>query len=658
MDQTDYREAFEAERDKLADMADSLAALSRENARLERDLLRIRGNPLWKASAPARAALRALLRLRRRLRPRARLRDLLRGASAPAPDYMVWSRFGKTAFPDSAQAAAEADTRFPRMPKISLLVPLWNNDPVFQTEMLESVLAQTYTNWELCLADGSDADHAYIGEICRKHAAESGGRILYKRLERNAGISGNTNACLAMASGDFVGLLDQDDLLHPSALFECVKALNETGADYLYTDEATFKNGDIDQIVTPHFKPDFAPDNLRANNYICHLSVFARKLLDGGELFRPAFDGSQDHDMILRLTDRAEKVVHIPRILYYWRHHEGSVSAGIGAKPYAVEAAKRAVAEHLRSRGFDGFRISGTRAFDTIFRVRYRVSGLPKISIVVANKDHADDLRRCVSSIRDRSTYRNFEIVVVENNSTSPEIREYYRELCGNGNASPDGSVRVVTYSGAFNYSAVNNLGVRHATGDYILLLNNDTEVLTPTWMEELLMYAQREDVGAVGAKLYYPDGTVQHAGVVIGLGAHRTAGHVHYRLPGESLGYMGRLCYAQDVSAVTGACLMMKKRLFEEAGGLDERLAVSLSDIDLCLKLRERGLLNVFTPFAELVHHESVSRGSDAEGGNAARYERESAFFREKWADALKAGDPYYNRALSLDRDAFSDLC
>ena len=446
-----------------------------------------------------------------------------------------------------------------------------------------------------------------------------------------------------------------------------MKAINEQGADYLYCDETTFKGSDIDKMLTMHFKPDFAPDNLRANNYICHFSVFARELLDGNELFRPKFDGSQDHDMILRLTDNAKKIVHVPKLMYYWRSHSGSVASGIEAKPYAIQAAKGAVSEHLRKHGFEHFKIDSTRAFETIFRIRYQILGSPKITIVIPNKDHIDDLRRCVSSILEKSTYDAYEIVIVENNSITSEIKEYYSQLLGyeyaealrnsNGNAlrSEDGKILIVTYEGEFNYPAINNLGVGYAVGEYILLLNNDTEVITVNWMEELLMYAQRQDVGAVGAKLFYGDRTIQHAGVVIGLGAHRTAGHTHYKQHRQNLGYMGRLCYAQNVTAVTGACLMVKKSLYTEVGGLDESFAISLNDVDFCLKLRRKGLLNVWTPFAELFHYESVSRGLDDKGEKAERYDCESELFREKWHTELEAGDPYYNPNFSLDRSDFS---
>ena len=366
-------------------------------------------------------------------------------------------------------------------------------------------------------------------------------------------------------------------------------------------------------------------------------------------LFRSEFDGSQDHDMILRLTAKAECVVHVPKLLYYWRSHAGSVASDISAKSYAIDAAKGAVASSLRQQGFENFEIISTRAFETIFRIKYEISGNPKVSIVIPNKDHLEDLQRCITSILDKSTYDNYEIIVVENNSTTDEIYNYYKKIQENAN------IRVITYEGDFNYSRINNLGVANAQGEYILLLNNDTKVITLDWIEELLMYAQREDVGAVGAKLYYEDKTIQHAGVVLGLGAHRTAGHSHYRVSSSNLGYMGRLCYAQNVMAVTGACLMMKRALFTELGGLDEDFAVSLNDVDLCVRAWKAGYVNVFTPFAELYHFESISRGLDNAGEKAARYERESEAFRTKWKEVLEEGDPYYNVNFSLDRSDFA---
>lgn len=658
----DYKEAYEKEHLKNAALAERVAELEDNNSDLQYKIDRIKNNPIWKASKPARNVMHAAIRQMDRVRNCGGVKGFFAKIDYKKREKEAMKQFGTQSFPSEEQAKKERETVFPRMVKISILVPLWNNKREFQIEMLDSVMNQTYTNWELCLADGSDAEHSYIEEICKEYAAKADGRIVYKKLAKNGGIAGNTNECLKLATGEYIGLFDQDDILHPSVLFEYVKAINEQGADYLYCDETTFKSGDINQMLTMHFKPDYAPDNLRANNYICHFSVFARELLDGNELFRSKFDGSQDHDMILRLTDNAKKIVHIPRLMYYWRSHAGSVASGIGAKPYAVAAAKGAVAEHLRKHGYENFKITSTRAFETIFKIRYEIIGNPKISIVIANKDHAEDLKRCIQSIYEKSTYDNWEIIVVENNSTQQSTWDYYKELTGadakTGQAvSEDGKVKVVVYQtdGSFNYSAVNNFGVGFAQGEYILLLNNDIEVITVNWLEELLMYAQREDVGAVGAKLYYADKTIQHAGVVLGLGAHRTAGHSHYKQPKANLGYMGRLCYTQNVSAVTGACLMVKKSLFEEVGGLEEGFAISLNDVDFCLKLREKGYLNVFTPFAECFHYESVSRGLDDHGEKAERYNRESEMFRKKWKAVLDAGDPYYNPNFSLDRSDFS---
>ena len=661
----DYKELYEKEHQKNAALAERVAALEDANGDLQFKIDRIKNNPLWKASGPARKAMHAAIRQADRVRNCGGVRGFFAKLEYKKREKEAMKQFGTASFPSEEQAKIERETKFAYMPKISILVPLYNTDETMLREMIDSVLYQTYENWQLCLADGSDAAHAYVEEVCRKYIEAEGekARIVYRRLERNEGISGNTNQCYKLADGEYIGLFDHDDVLHPSVLFEYVKAINEQGADYLYCDETTFQSGDINHMLTMHFKPDYAPDNLRANNYICHFSVFKRTLLEGTELFRSQFDGSQDHDMILRLTDRAKKVVHIPRLMYYWRCHPASVASNIGAKTYAIDAARGAVADHLRSHGYDNFKITSTRAFETIFKIRYEIIGNPKISIVIANKDHAVDLKRCISSIYEKSTYENWEIIVVENNSTEDSIWAYYKELTGKdvkneGNSlSEDGKVRVVVYetNGSFNYSAVNNFGASFASGEYILLLNNDTEVITVNWLEELLMYAQREDVGAVGAKLYYPDKTIQHAGVVLALGAHRTAGHSHYKQPKANLGYMGRLCYTQNVSAVTGACLMVKKALFDEVGGLDEGFAISLNDVDFCLKLREKGYLNVFTPFAECFHYESISRGLDDQGEKAERYNRESEQFRAKWKDVLEAGDPYYNKNFSLDRSDFS---
>ena len=644
----DFHEMYVSEHLKCADLAERVAKLEEEKDYLQFRLDRIHNNSLWKATSGLRKGMHAVKRQTDRIKNCGGPKGFVRKLDYKKREHQAMVQHGTASFPNEVERAAQSSTVFQNMVKISILVPLYNTPENFLREMIESVKWQTYNNWELCLADGSDAEHAYVGVICQEYSAKDN-RIVYKKLEKNEGISGNTNECYKMATGDYIGLFDHDDILHPAVLFEYVCAINEQNADYLYCDETTFKDGSVDKMSTLHFKPDYAIDNLRANNYICHFSCFKRELLDGMELFRTKFDGSQDHDMILRLTDKAKKVVHIPKLLYYWRSHAGSVASDISAKSYAIEAARGAVADHLKAHGYEHFKITSTRAFETIFKISYEIIGNPKISIVIANKDHVDDLRRCITSILEKSTYDNYEIIVVENNSESKEIFEYYDELRDNE------KIKIVTYEDAFNYSAVNNLGVIQASGEYILLLNNDTQVITVNWLEELLMYAQREDVGAVGGKLFYGNKTIQHAGVVIGLGAHRTAGHTHYGQSRENLGYMGRLCYAQNVTAVTGACLMVKKALFEQVGGLDESFAVSLNDVDFCLKLRQLGMLNVFTPFAECFHFESISRGLDTEGEKAQRYNEESARFRDKWKTVLEAGDPYYNPNFSLDRSDYS---
>ena len=611
---------------------------------------RVRDTWYWKASKPLRVIVHFFLRMKNAYIHYGGLRGMYRRWRQKRGEAVKRVDFGTKSFPDEARRRLEEETVFPQDLKISILVPLYNTPEKFLREMIDSVRAQTYKNWELCLADGSDEAHSYIGEICREYAARADGRIIYRKLDRNGGISGNTNECLKLATGEYIGLFDQDDILHPSALYEYVRVINEEGADYIYCDETTFKGDSINNMITLHFKPDFAPDNLRANNYICHFSVFSRKLLEGTELFRSGFDGSQDHDMILRLTARARKVVHVPRLLYYWRSHKASTASDISAKPYAIAAAKGAVADHLARCGFKNFEIRSTRAFDTIFEIRYEILSEDKISILIPNKDHIEDLRRCIDSIRARSTYENYEIIVIENNSVDRAVIDYYETLKEQKN------ITVVTYEGEFHYARINNFGARYATGKYLLLLNNDTQVISMNWLEAMLMYAQRPDVGAVGAKLYYGDRTIQHAGVVIGLGAHRTAGHTHYRINYDNLGYMGKLCYAQNVSAVTGACLMVRKSIYDALGGLDEQFAVALNDVDFCLRIREKGYLNVFTPFAELYHYESASRGSDtADRKKAERYEAESALFRERWKELLAKGDPYYNPNFSLDHSDYS---
>ncbi len=529
--------------------------------------------------------------------------------------------------------------------KFSILVPLYNTPKEFLTEMIGSVTAQTYKNWELCLADGSDGEHGFVGEYCLS-LAKADKRIIYKRLDKNGGISENTNACIEMSTGNYIALFDHDDLLHPSALFSYAKAICEQGADFLYCDEDKFNKlgrGFYDQ----YFKPDFSPDTLRGNNYICHFTVFKKSLLkEIGGGFRKEFDGSQDHDLVLRLTEKAEKIIHIPEILYHWRISDASVASDPYAKPYTIKAGINAVSEHLDRMGLKGT-VESTKFHPNMYHVKYEITGEPLVSILIPNCNHTDDLDKCIMSVINKSTYKNYEIIVIENNSNE-ETFKYYETLKGYP------QIKVVTYkTDTFNYSAINNFGAKHAKGEHIIFLNNDIEVITPNWIEEMLMLSQRSDVGLVGAKLYYPDNTVQHAGVILGMGG--VAGHIFNGFDRENPAKFGKMAVVQNYTAVTFACAMIKRSVFDEVGGLDEGFEVAFNDVDFCMSVRKKGYLNCWTPFAELYHYESKSRGLDDNPQKKARFEGEVDRFKQRWEKELADGDPFYNKNLTLRRGDFS---
>lgn len=534
---------------------------------------------------------------------------------------------------------AQRRDSLPYMPLISVVVPLYNTPPRYLKDMIASVRAQSYPNWELVLVDASDT--AAPGKlVARVHDA----RVRYVHLAKNEGIAANTNVGLAEAEGEWVTLLDHDDTLSPNALYEVAKAAAGTGAELIYSDEVVL-DSTMKHLSEYHFKPDYSPDTLRGCNYITHLCAFQAKLLQkagGGEDAR--FDGAQDYDLILRLCEQAKHIHHIPKVLYYWRGHAQSTAGDISAKPYALQAGAQAVAAHLQRVGLAG-EVSSIPGCPGAYRTRYAIAGEPRVSILIPNKDHAEDLRRCLASVYKYGGWRNLEVIVIENNSTERTTFALYKAA----HTSLPG-VRVVQYTGAFNFSAINNVAARYATGQHLLLLNNDVAFTRPDSIREMLSYSQRPDVGAVGAKLLYPDGTVQHAGVIIGIGG--SAGHSHKGHPGDSSGDMYRLATTQNFSAVTGACLMVKKSLYEALGGLDEKnFAVAYNDVDFCLRLRQQGYVNVMTPFAEGTHYESKSRGSDTAGGERqARYEAERERFRQKYAHMLpEGGDPYYNPHFTL---------
>ena len=532
-------------------------------------------------------------------------------------------------------------------PKISIVVPLYNTPLNFLEELLDSVVNQTYRNWELCCVDAGQ-DTA-VGQHVQARA-KADPRIRYQKLTENEGIAGNTNHGFELATGDYIALLDHDDILHPCALWYTAQAIVEQGADFVYTDEATFE-GKVENVVLYHFKPDFMLDNLRSNNYICHLTTFSKVLMEqagGGE--RAEYNGSQDYDLFLRLTEKAQKIAHIPHALYYWRSSPNSTASDISAKTYCIDAGIAALKAHYARCGVavdDVTLIPGTPGY---YKTDYTMAHPGRVSILIPTCDHIRDLETCVESIYARTTYPDFEILLIENNSKEEQTFRSYERM---RKEYPD-TLKVLTWQGkGFNYSALNNFGARYATGEYLLLLNNDTEVITPGWLEEMVMYAQQKRVGCVGAKLLYPDDTIQHAGVGFGIGG--VAGHLHKYFPATSDGYMGRLNYVQDVYGDTAACLLIRKEIYDEVHGLDESYAVAFNDVDFCVRVREAGYTNVFTPFAQLYHYESKSRGMEDNPEKQKRFQGEVLRFQARWGDLLAKGDPCTNPNFDIQREDFS---
>ena len=538
------------------------------------------------------------------------------------------------------------------LPTISILTPLYNTPEPYLREFLDSFVDQTAPNGQLCLADASDAEHDAVKRIVEEYQAKNQ-HIVYKKIE-NKGIAANTNAAASLATGDYLALADHDDILAPHAMYTMGKAilqLRERGEPdgFLYSDEALFSKS-IQRPIVAHFKPDYAPDYLLCCNYICHLAVFQKALWDavGGE--RPECDGSQDHDLFLRLIEQVGGAAHVPQVLYYWRVHAGSTSGGTEAKPYVAAAAKKALADHLARTGRTGTVEDGL--FPSTYRVKWDIEGDPKVSILIPNKDHTDDLEKCLQSIWKKTTWDNYEIIVIENNSTDPATFAYYEKA----KQRYDG-LKVVTYpEKGFNFSGINNFGRKAAAGDYLLLLNNDVEVRNGDWLTELLRQCAHKGGAAIcGAMLYYPDETLQHAGVITGLGGY--AGHSHkYKRKGGS-GYLFRIATVQDFSAVTGACLLVKASVYDEVGGLDEQFAVAFNDVDFCLRVRDAGCRIAWTPYAELTHYESKSRGGDEKDpAKAARFAAEQQRLYTIHGKENILDDPYYNPNLTRDREDFSE--
>ena len=557
---------------------------------------------------------------------------------------IAYNKWRLNTLPSTEELEEQKKTSFSINPKFSFVMPAYNTPINFLKEMIDSIINQTYTNWELCIADGGGSQST-IKSVLEEYSSKDK-RIRFVTLDENKGISVNTNAALKMVTGDYIVLVDHDDTIPEFALYECVKRINENpDIDVIYSDEDKVDtNGKT--YFEPHFKPDFNIDLLCSVNYICHLFLVKKTIVDTVGEFRQEFDGAQDYDFIFRCCEEAKNICHIPTVLYHWRCHMNSTSSNPESKLYAFEAGKRAIQAHYDRMGIPA-KAEHAHAFG-MYKTEYMWDEQPLVSIVIPNKDHIEDLDKCIMSIINKSIYRNYEFIIVENNSTDEKTFEYYKKI-----ESEYECIKVVYYSGDFNFSKINNYGVQFANGDYLLLLNNDTEIINEDCIKQLLDYCMREDVGIVGAKLLYADDTIQHAGVVIGFGG--IAGHAFIGEHKDSYGYFSRAVVAQDYSAVTAACMMVKRSVFDDVGGLDENLKVAFNDIDFCLRVRKTGKLVVYNPFATLYHFESKSRGAEDTHTKVERFNSEIATFESRWDDILTNGDPYYNVNLSLDRADFA---
>ena len=526
---------------------------------------------------------------------------------------------------------------------ISVVTALYNTNQVHLKEYIDSFLNQSYQFGQLVLADASDDEHSYVGEYVQSIESD---KIKYVKLNGNFGISGNTNLAVSYAQGDYICLADHDDILSPDALYQMAKAIEETGADFIYSDEALFDSDWTNPIVA-HFKPDYSYYYLTNCNYICHLACIRRSIftLLGG--LQSSYDGAQDHDLFLKITEQPDvKIHHIPKVLYYWRVHAQSTSGGVGAKPYVTQNAIKALDDHLARIGVQGKAVEGK--FGSTYKIDYALTSQPLVSIIIPNKDQVPVLTKCIDSLYEKTAYRNFEVLVVENNSTEPETFEYYGKI-----QKEHSNLKVLYYKGGFNFSAINNFAVQQAKGEMYLLLNNDIEIISENWLGEMVSLALQKNVGIVGAMLYYPNDTVQHAGVITGLGGF--AGHSHKYHPRGKSGYMFRLACVQNLSCVTAANLLVTKQAFDAANGLDEEFTVAFNDVDFCLRIRDMGYQVLFTPYAECYHHESISRGSDKKGEKKERFEGERNRLKDRFGDSLLR-DPFYNPNLTLDMEDFSE--
>lgn len=549
-------------------------------------------------------------------------------------DYDTWLRIMRVS---RQELFAQRKTKFSYAPKFSVVVPLYHTPAKFLKDLVRSMMYQSYANWELCLVNASP-DDVHLTSLLENWAMRDK-RIRVIRLEKNLGIAQNTNAGIAASTGEFIAFLDHDDFLEPDALFCYADALNKDKTiDVFYSDEDKTDEYAAHYFY-PHFKSDFNIDLLHANNYMCHFLAVRKSLVDTVGGLNEKFDGAQDYDFVLRLTEHTKKIYHCPRILYHWRCSNQSTAASQGNKMYAIHAGKAALNAHYKRLGWNARAQEG--AVDGWYQTKFTLKEEPLVSILIPNKDHTDDLDVCLNSFFERADYQNYEFIIIENNSVLPETFAYYEKI-----EKEHDNVKVVYWEAGFNYSAINNFGFKFAKGDYIMLLNNDVELITPDIFQSMLGFCMRPEVGIVGAKLLYNDHTVQHAGVLVGAGG--LADHVFKGIHEDDPGYMGRAISSQDVSAVTAACLLVKRSVYEEVGGLEDEFQVAFNDVDFCLKVRKAGYLIVYDADVKLFHYESKSRGMEDTTERFIRFGNEMMLLNSKWDILSTFVDPYYNPNLS----------
>lgn len=549
-------------------------------------------------------------------------------------DYDTWLRIMRVS---RQELFEQRKTKFSYAPKFSVVVPLYHTPAKFLKDLVRSMMYQSYANWELCLVNASPED-VHLTSLLENWAMRDK-RIRVIRLEKNLGIAQNTNAGIAASTGEFIAFLDHDDFLEPDALFCYADALNKDKTiDVFYSDEDKTDEYAAHYFY-PHFKSDFNIDLLHANNYMCHFLAVRKSLVDTVGGLNEKFDGAQDYDFVLRLTENTKKIYHCPRILYHWRCSNQSTAANQGNKMYAIHAGKAALNAHYKRIGWNARAQEG--AVDGWYQTKFTLKEEPLVSILIPNKDHTDDLDVCLNSFFERADYQNYEFIIIENNSVLPETFAYYEKI-----EKEHDNVKVVYWEAGFNYSAINNFGFKFAKGDYIMLLNNDVELITPDIFQSMLGFCMRPEVGIVGAKLLYNDHTVQHAGVLVGAGG--LADHVFKGIHEDDPGYMGRAISSQDVSAVTAACLLVKRSVYEEVGGLEDEFQVAFNDVDFCLKVRKAGYLIVYDADVKLFHYESKSRGMEDTTERFIRFGNEMMLLNSKWDILSTFVDPYYNPNLS----------